>query len=94
MKKAFLTIALILPLLLGAQHLEVGIMVGASNYDGDMSPSSIGTRIGDTRPAFGGFARLNFNNYLAARFSANFASELSTLPQKTPCPALFSFQHT
>ncbi|MEM8907340.1 MAG: DUF6089 family protein [Bacteroidota bacterium] len=74
MKYRLITIILALPFFLSAQHLEVGLMIGASNYEGDLSPSSVMDKLGNTRPAIGGFARLNFNNYLAAKFSANFAS--------------------
>lgn len=74
MKKALYTIAFILPFLLNAQHTEIGLMVGASNYEGDMAPSSITKKFGETHPAFGAFARLNFNDFLAAKVSANFAT--------------------
>ena len=74
MRKAILLFAFVLPIVLQAQHMEVGIMVGASNYEGDMAPSSITKKISETNVAFGGFARFNFNNYLAARISANYAT--------------------
>lgn len=57
-----------------AQHLEVGVMVGASNYSGDLTPSKIGPILKETHPAFGAFARYNISNHLAARLSFNYGS--------------------
>ncbi|MEM9824161.1 MAG: DUF6089 family protein [Bacteroidota bacterium] len=73
MRQAILVIAVLFSCTLHAQHLEVGLMLGGSNYEGDLAPSSVFDKLGATRVAFGGFARFNFNNYLAARLSANYA---------------------
>ena len=72
MKKIFALLLVLSPFIGFAQHTEVGIMVGASAYEGDLAHSSIINKIQETRPAFGAFARYNINNYVAARLSFNY----------------------
>ncbi|MEY3368543.1 MAG: hypothetical protein RI973_1698 [Bacteroidota bacterium] len=55
------------PLLLSAQHTELGIMLGFSNYIGDLSNNSNNIYLNETRPAVGLLARYNLNDYLAFR---------------------------
>lgn len=49
-----------------AQHFEMGVMLGGSNYWGDLAASPV---IGETKAAYGGFARLNLSSSFA--FTAN-----------------------
>jgi hypothetical protein len=49
-----------------AQHFEMGVMLGGSNYWGDLAASPV---IGETNAAFGGFARINLSSSFA--FTAN-----------------------
>ena len=58
MKKLFQILSLVtLPLLGTAQHFEVGVLIGASNYLGDLSNNSSSLYIKESKPAFGGFAK-------------------------------------
>ncbi len=57
-----------------AQHMEAGIMVGASTYQGDLAPSSLWSSIGETHPAFGVFARYNINRWGAVKLGVNFGT--------------------
>jgi opacity protein-like surface antigen len=64
----------LLPSALSAQFLEAGIMVGASNYLGDLSKNSATVYLRETKPAFGLLARYNFNDLFAARLGFAYAS--------------------
>lgn len=64
---------LLLPFIGIAQHFEVGALVGASNYLGDLSNNSSSFYLQETQPAFGGFAKYNFNHLLALRGGVNYA---------------------
>ncbi len=57
---------------LQAQHFEVGLMGGASNYQGDLMSSGISPLLKETHIAFGGFARYNINDWMGAKFSVNY----------------------
>jgi opacity protein-like surface antigen len=58
MKRVLILLAgALLPLLANAQYWEIGGMLGASNYSGDLSPSLV--VIGETHPAVGGIVRYN-----------------------------------
>ena len=73
MKKLFQILSLVtLPLLGTAQHFEVGVLIGASNYLGDLSNNSSSLYIKESKPAFGGFAKYNFNHLLALRGGVNY----------------------
>ena len=73
MKKLFQILILSsLPLFAFTQHLEVGVLVGASNYLGDLSNNSSSLYLKETKPAFGGFAKYNFNHLLAVRGGVNY----------------------
>lgn len=61
MKKLFYII-LLFPFLSKAQHLEVGALLGVSNYFGDLAPQIVPK---ETHPAFGAYARLNLSSSFA-----------------------------
>ncbi|MFK8101416.1 MAG: DUF6089 family protein [Saprospiraceae bacterium] len=61
-----------LPFFATAQHFEVGIMGGVSNYQGDLAPASLRGSFGNTHASFGGFLRYNINNYFATKINANY----------------------
>ena len=50
-----------------AQFFELGIMGGASNYNGDLSPNKALASFGDTHPAFGGFLRYNLADHISVK---------------------------
>ena len=58
---------LFFPLMLSAQHTELGLLLGFSNYIGDLSNNSNNIYLNETRPAVGLLARYNLNDYLAFR---------------------------
>ncbi|MEM1322034.1 MAG: DUF6089 family protein [Bacteroidota bacterium] len=68
MKRLILLLVGFMPLSLFAQF-EVGVMVGISNYQGDLSAETISASLEQTHAAYGGFLRYNFSNYLTARLS-------------------------
>ena len=55
----------------GAQTAEVGLMVGAAVYSGDLSPRLVNTKF--IQPSLGVFYRHNFNPYWAAKGSFFYA---------------------
>jgi opacity protein-like surface antigen len=55
---------------LSAQHFELGLMGGASNYQGDLVTNK--SMIKETHAAFGGFARYNLNDWVAAKFNLTY----------------------
>lgn len=62
----------LLPFLSFSQHSEVGIMLGTSSYQGDLSRKSKGLNLGQLNPMVGIFGRKNFNQYFAARLGFNY----------------------
>lgn len=74
MKRFLFVFLTLLPLSIFAQHFEAGIMVGASNYIGDLARNSRKVYVKETRPAFGAFGKYNVNDYVAVRLSGNYAS--------------------
>ncbi len=73
MKKLILPLAFIISSFsLTAQHFEAGILVGLSNYLGDVSNNSSSLYLGETKPAFGILAKYNFNDFFAARLGMNY----------------------
>lgn len=58
---------LFLPICLGAQYIEVGGSIGASNYLGDLAPASLSTSIGQTNWSKGCFVRYHVNPHYAIR---------------------------
>ncbi|MFK7807342.1 MAG: DUF6089 family protein, partial [Saprospiraceae bacterium] len=68
MKNWILTCSLsLLSLFSYAQHSEVGLMIGASVYQGDLTPSSVWSSFGETHVAYGAFYRYNVNDFVAIR---------------------------
>lgn len=63
--KKLIFLLFLLPMGLNAQHLEAGIMVGASNYLGDLSSNSSIVYMQETGFSGGVFGRYNFH-YLGA----------------------------
>jgi hypothetical protein len=73
-KKNFILILniLLLPFLSFSQHSEIGIMLGVSAYQGDLSPSNSQLNPGQLNPMAGIFGKRNFNQYFAARLGFNY----------------------
>jgi len=67
-KLFFITIFLF-PFMLNAQYFDIGLQGGASNYQGDLTPETIWSSVGDSHAAIGAFARYNFNSYISTRVS-------------------------
>lgn len=61
-----------LPIVGFSQHFEAGVLIGMSNYVGDLSNNSSSLYLGETKPAFGALAKYNFNHLLALRASLNY----------------------
>ncbi len=77
MKRILLFCFFLCPFLMNttqAQHMEAGLIVGASTYQGDLAPSKVWLSITETHPAFGVFARYNFNRLGAVRLGVNYMS--------------------
>ncbi|HFA49525.1 MAG TPA: hypothetical protein ENJ95_10975, partial [Bacteroidetes bacterium] len=73
MKKAIqIFILFLLPSIGFAQYFEAGILVGASNYLGDLSNNSSALYLKETKPAFGALARFNISRLVAVRGSVNY----------------------
>lgn len=68
MKTKSLLFVLFFPFYFHAQYLDLGGSIGASNYLGDLAPSSLKTSIGQTNWAQGIFIRYNVNDFLGLRF--------------------------
>ena len=73
--KSILRILLILclPALSKAQYLEAGILVGGANYLGDLSNNSSTVYLGETKLAYGAFARYNITDFWTVRLGLNSA---------------------
>ncbi len=73
MRKLFQIFALsIIPALGFSQHLEAGILVGTSNYIGDLSNNSSNIYLGESKLAFGVLAKYNINYRFAVRAGLNY----------------------
>lgn len=66
--KLYLLFVLALPAGLSAQHLEIGGMLGASNYWGDVAPTMV---LKETHVAYGFYARLNISSSFAFTAAIN-----------------------
>ena len=71
--KGFILI-MFLPIFTFAQHLEAGIMAGASNYLGDLSVNSSRVVLKETHFSGGLFVRYNINDYAAVRLGGQFGT--------------------
>ncbi len=69
-----LFIILILHTSLGAQYLEVGILGGGANYQGDLSNNSSTVYLGQTQFAGGVFGRYNIGDFISLRLGLNYTS--------------------
>ena len=70
MKKLLVVLSLgLLPLLSTAQHGELGLIIGASVYQGDLTPSRIWSSIGQTHISYGAFYRQNLHKFFALKFA-------------------------
>ncbi len=72
LKNWMFSLLLCLPLSMSAQ-LEVGALVGASNYLGDLAPSGLWTSLGQMHFAGGAFARYNIGKWVSIRGGINYA---------------------
>jgi hypothetical protein len=70
----FLAISLSTASLVQAQYLEAGGMVGLSNYRGDLSNNSVSIYMKETGISAGAFGSYHFNDLLALRLGAMFAT--------------------
>ena len=67
MKRLLILFVLSFPILLSAQSLEVGLLFGASGYQGDIASSTNVGSFSDLHPSFGIFGRLNKNRFMSYR---------------------------
>lgn len=73
-KKIFvLTLFTLLNTTIFAQHFELGILFGSSNYMGDLSNNTTKIYLGETNLAGGAFLRYNFGERFVARLGFNYA---------------------
>ncbi len=61
-------------LMLQAQYFEAGVLIGASNYMGDLSNNSSKVYFGETKGALGVFGRYNIFEMLSLRASFNYGA--------------------
>ncbi len=73
MKHLAFLFLLILPSFMSAQF-EAGVMVGISNYAGDLAPKNVWGSLGETQAAYGGFVRYNFSTHIAAKLGVNYGT--------------------
>jgi opacity protein-like surface antigen len=71
-KLAQIFLFLTLPTAFYAQHLEAGILIGATNYLGDLSNNSGNVYLKETKPAVGVLAKYNLSEMLALRLGLNY----------------------
>jgi len=72
-KNIILTLSLFLfPFLSFSQHSELGITVGVSAYQGDLSPDISKLNLGQINPMVGVFGKYNFNRFFVARAGFNY----------------------
>lgn len=76
MKKVLLILLILNVFLLrqsATAQLEAGVSVGLSTYQGDLAPNSIGGSLSQLHFSGGIFGRYNFNNFISAKVSLNYA---------------------
>lgn len=78
MKHLFFVVIILFPLSLTAQQFEIGLLFGASTYQGDIAPSSNRLDLNDIHPALGIFGRYNVNRFLTARASLSYGKVSAT----------------
>ena len=74
MKRFLIVFSIFLPSFLLAQHTEIGFLLGASNYIGELSNNQSTFYWQETKPAFGFFGKYNHNSMVALRGGLNFSS--------------------
>ncbi len=74
MRNLILLIFACLPFWTAAQHLEAGLMLGGSNYLGDLSENSSRVILSETGFSGGLFGRYNLNDFVAVRLGLQYAS--------------------
>lgn len=68
MNRTFVLVCtLAFPFLLTAQDFEIGLLFGASAYEGDLTEANTAFQRQDKNAAFGIFSRLDFNRYFSGR---------------------------
>jgi hypothetical protein len=72
MKVFKISIFLLLPVLMSAQHMEIGVFGGVSNYLGDLSSNSQKVYFENTGFSGAIFGRYNFNSMVAARLQLGY----------------------
>ncbi len=72
--KSPIIILLFVPFFVQAQHFEIGILAGGSNYEGDLAPSASVISFSETHPAFSLFARYAPAKWFALRLSYTHAT--------------------
>ena len=72
MKHLLFFVILLLPLGLIAQQYEVGLLFGASTYQGDIAPTAQKLSLNDLHPSLGIFGRYNVNPFITARASFSY----------------------
>lgn len=74
MKKALSTLiaAFLCTILLHAQPIDIGILIGATAYNGDLAPASPFDMVQQIRPSFGIFGRTSFSQKASAKLMLNY----------------------
>ncbi len=96
MKRIILLLVAFMPFVLSAQNFELGVMVGVSNYQGDLGAETISASFKQTHAAYGGFLRYNFNNYITAKlnvYSGTISGEDSNAGNETRRQRNLSFRN-
>ncbi len=73
MKRLLLSIAIIFPSFIFAQHTELGIFLGASNYIGELSNDNSTLYWNESKPAFGILGRYNMNDKISIKGGLNYS---------------------
>ena len=74
MKQSLFLFIICFPVFCWAQNIEVGFLLGASGYQGDLSPGSSKISVGKLHPSLGVFGRFNQNRHLSYRGSFSFGT--------------------
>ncbi|RYD81269.1 MAG: hypothetical protein EOP53_06830 [Sphingobacteriales bacterium] len=71
--RILVSLALIVPAKMMAQKptWEIGLFLGASNYQGDLAPNIV---VAETKPAIGGFIKRAVNDYFAYSLGLNYGT--------------------
>lgn len=72
--RQFIAILFLLPISLFGQHFEAGLLVGGTNYLGELASNSSQIYLKETNVAAGAFAKYNVNHLVAVRLGFNYAT--------------------